>query len=152
MSSTDNDLFMLIVTLRACLHLVTSCVFPDWISILFVKIFPFTLGHINSSLDINMFFNSCAICKFSEGIYTWSFQDRIAIRSEKTHEVTWCKQPQIWMWKCPKPGITCNTGFVVSLHTKIKGWFPHWNNPNIDNIVLLNIFWETEKHFFRILR
>ncbi len=30
----------------------------------------------------------------SEGIYTWSFQDRIAIQSEKTHEVTWCKQPQ----------------------------------------------------------
>ncbi len=24
----------------------------------------------------------------SEGIYTWSFHDRIAIRSEKTHEVT----------------------------------------------------------------
>ncbi len=29
----------------------------------------------------------------SEGIYTWSFQDRIAIRSEKMHEVTRCKQP-----------------------------------------------------------
>ncbi len=27
----------------------------------------------------------------SEGIYTWSFQDRIAIRSEKSHEVTRCK-------------------------------------------------------------
>ncbi len=29
-----------------------------------------------------------------EGIYTWSFQDRIAIQSEKTHEVTRRKQPQ----------------------------------------------------------
>ncbi len=29
----------------------------------------------------------------SEGIYTWSFQDQIAIRSEKMHEVTRCKQP-----------------------------------------------------------
>ncbi len=28
----------------------------------------------------------------SEGIYTWSFHDRIAIPSEKTHEVTRCKQ------------------------------------------------------------
>ncbi len=27
----------------------------------------------------------------SEGIYTWSFQDQIANRSEKTHEVTRCK-------------------------------------------------------------
>ncbi len=29
----------------------------------------------------------------SEGIYTWSFQDRIAIRSEKMYEGTRCKQP-----------------------------------------------------------
>ncbi len=29
----------------------------------------------------------------SEGIYTWSFQDRIAIRSDKMHEVTSCNQP-----------------------------------------------------------
>lgn len=28
----------------------------------------------------------------SEGIYTWSFHDRIAIRSKKMHEVTMCKQ------------------------------------------------------------
>ncbi len=28
----------------------------------------------------------------SESIYTWSFHDRIAIPSEKTHEVTRCKQ------------------------------------------------------------
>ncbi len=29
----------------------------------------------------------------AEGIYTWSFHDQIAIRSEKTHEVTRCKLP-----------------------------------------------------------
>ncbi len=31
----------------------------------------------------------------SEGIYTWSFQDRIAIRSKEMHEVTRCKRPHI---------------------------------------------------------
>ncbi len=36
-------------TLWAYLHLVTSCVFSDRISIWFVKTFPFTLGHINVS-------------------------------------------------------------------------------------------------------
>ncbi len=37
--------------IRACLHLVTLCVFSNQISIWFVKMFPFTIGHINVSLQ-----------------------------------------------------------------------------------------------------
>ncbi len=38
-------------TFWVCLHRVTSCAFSDRISIWFVKTFPFTLGHINVSLQ-----------------------------------------------------------------------------------------------------
>ncbi len=50
-----------------CLHLVVSCVFSDLISIWFVEMFPFTLGHINlHKTDINPIFNSRAVYKFNE--------------------------------------------------------------------------------------
>ncbi len=47
--------------LWAYLHLVTSCIFSDRISIWFVKTFPFTLGHkmCLRKMDIISVFNSC---------------------------------------------------------------------------------------------
>ncbi len=62
---------------RACLHLVTSCIFSDRISIWFVKMFPFTLGHINVSLtktDVYPF-KSCAICTFNRVLINESKTD-----------------------------------------------------------------------------
>ncbi len=46
----------------------------------------------------------------SEGIYTWSFHDRIAIRSEKMHEVTRCKQPlRLASYKATGPPLECTS-------------------------------------------
>ncbi len=51
----------------ASLHLINSCVFSDRKTIWFVKTIPFATGHINLSpqMDINLIFNSRAICKFN---------------------------------------------------------------------------------------
>lgn len=36
--------------LWVCLHLVTSCIFTDWIAVWFRKMVPFTFDHTNASL------------------------------------------------------------------------------------------------------
>ncbi len=51
----------------------------------------------------------------SEGIYTWSFQDPIAIWSEKTHEVTRCKHPNV---SCNVTRYTLRVG--TSRHLTIR--------------------------------